>query len=98
MGETEEAIKRAHTQIAAENNAMHSLVSEAGARAGQRLEDVRSAIAEQLNATLQHTIDGVVGRIAAVEGQQHMHSSGSSALGDEVQVMICLLLLCVGVC
>ena len=44
VGETEEAIKRAHMQIAAENNVMHALVSDASSRQGQRLEDVRAAI------------------------------------------------------
>lgn len=44
VGETEEAIKRAHMQIAAENNVLHALVSDASSRQGQRLEDVRAAI------------------------------------------------------
>jgi hypothetical protein len=85
--ESEEAIKRTHMQIAAENNVLHSLVSDAGARQGQRLEDVRGAMAEQLNVTLQHTVDGVLGRIASIEGQQHLNSSNNSALGNEIQLL-----------
>lgn len=36
--------------------------------------------------TVQHTIDGVLSRVAAVEGQQHLNSSNNTALGSEVQV------------
>ncbi len=36
--------------------------------------------------TVQHTIDGVLGRVAAVEGQQHLNSSNNTALGSEIQV------------
>jgi hypothetical protein len=89
MGETEEAMKRMHAQVSAENNVLHSLVADSGTRHGQRLEDVRSAIAEQLSMTLQHNIDGVLGRIASVEGQQHLNSSNNTALSSEVQVRCC---------
>jgi hypothetical protein len=53
---------------------------------GQRLEDVRGALAEQMNMAVQHAVDGVLGRVAAVEGLQHLNSSNNSALGSEVQV------------
>lgn len=86
VSETEEAIKRTHAHIAAENNAIHLLVSDAGARHGQRLEDVRDAMADQMNITLQGSIDGVLGRIASMEAQQHLNSSNNTALGSEVQV------------
>jgi hypothetical protein len=42
--------------------------------------------AEQLSSTLQHTVEGVLGRIASVEGQQHLNSSNNTALVGEVQV------------
>jgi hypothetical protein len=86
VSETEEAIKRMHAQIAAENSMLHSIVSDASARQGQRLEDVRGAIAEQLNMTLQNTMDGVWGRIASVEGLQQLNASNNTALGSEMQV------------
>ena len=41
VGEAEEAMKRMHAQVSAENNILHSMVSDSGARHGQRLEDVR---------------------------------------------------------
>jgi uncharacterized protein YdcH (DUF465 family) len=94
VGEAEESIKRTHAQIAAENSVLHSLVSDAGARQGQRLEDVRGALAEQMNMTLHHTIDGVLSRVAAVEGQQHLNSSNNSALGGEVQVSVARRSVC----
>ncbi len=93
VGEAEEAMKRMHAHVSAENSILHTLVSDSGSRHGQRLEDVRGAITEQLNSTLQHNIDGVLGRIAAVEGQQHLNSSNNTALSSEVQVCCCWLLL-----
>ncbi len=92
VGESEEAIKRMHTHIAAENNALHALLSDAGVRQGQRLEDVRGALAEHMSMTLQHAIDGLLGRIASMEALQHINSSNNSALGSEVQV--CDVLIC----
>ena len=47
---------------------------------------MRGALAEQLSVTLQHSIDGVLGRIASVEGQQHLNLSNNTALSGEVQV------------
>jgi hypothetical protein len=79
--------------VSAENSILHTLVSDNGARQGQRLEDVRDAITELLNSTLQHSIDGVLGRIASVEGEQHLNSSNNTALSSEVQVCCCWLLL-----
>ena len=39
-----------------------------------------------MSVTLQHSIDGVLGRIASVEGQQHLNLSNNTALSGEVQV------------
>ncbi len=41
VGEAEEAMKRMQAQVLAENNTLHSMVSDSGTRHGQRLEDVR---------------------------------------------------------
>jgi hypothetical protein len=92
VGEAEESLKRTHAHITAENNLLHALVSDAGARQGQRLEDTRSALAEHLSMTLQHSMDGVLSRISTVEGQQHLIASNNSALGGEMQVLSLVVL------